>query len=72
MPNEMLTRLRAYVNEHPDSSKDFSVIDRLLSSNFIGNKDSHDSSFNVTIGDCKAFWADVMELERQYCNHIVR
>jgi len=66
MPNEMLTRLKAFVNKHPDSSKDFTVVERLLSSNFIGNKESHDSSFTATLGDCKAFWADVIELENLF------
>lgn len=62
MANEMLTALRGHINKHGDVSIDYSVVNRLLSSNFIGNKNSHYSSFKVSIGDCKAFWADVVEL----------
>lgn len=63
MPNELLTALKGYINNHPDPTKDFTVVDRLMNSVSIANKDSHDSKFCVTIGDCKAFWADVKELE---------
>ena len=44
------------------------IYTRYFTLSFIGNKDSHDSSFNVSIGDCKAFWQDVEELEKLfYC-----
>jgi energy-coupling factor transporter ATP-binding protein EcfA2 len=66
MPNEMLTSLRSHLNKHPNVTIDCVLVDRLISSVFIGNKDSHDGSYTVSIGDCKAFWADVMELEKQY------
>ena len=42
------------------------VIDRLLGSLSIGNKDSHDSSFEPTFGDMKAFWQDVTDFEKLF------
>jgi hypothetical protein len=42
------------------------VIDRLLGSLFIGNKDSHNSSFEPTFGDMKAFWQDVTDFEKLF------
>jgi len=63
MPNELLSELKSYINKHPDPTKDFTVVERLMSSVSIAHMNSHDSKFCVTIGDCKAFWADVKELE---------
>ncbi|MBU0711517.1 AAA family ATPase [bacterium] len=63
MPNELLSELKSYINKHPDPTKNYTVVDRLMISVSIAHKDSHDSKFCVTIGDCKAFWADVRELE---------
>jgi energy-coupling factor transporter ATP-binding protein EcfA2 len=39
------------------------VIDRLLGSTFIGNKDSHDSSYSPSLLDLKAFWRDICDFE---------
>lgn len=66
MANELLTALKSSLNKHIDNSIDISVIDRLLTSNCIGNIDSHDSSFMVTMGDCKVFWNDVMKLSNLF------
>ena len=66
MPNELLTSLKSHLNKHTDVTIDKNLVDRLISSVFIGNKDSHDGTYQVSIGDCKAFWADVIELEKQY------
>jgi len=66
MPNELLSELKSYINKHPDPIKDFTVVDRLMGSVCIAHKDSHDSTFTVTMGDCKAFWADVKELEKLF------
>ncbi|MBC8525499.1 MAG: hypothetical protein ISS28_05580 [Candidatus Cloacimonetes bacterium] len=69
MSYEMLTALKSKIKKHTDCLLDTTVIDRILNSIFIGNKGSHDSSFESSIGDCKAFWADVVELESLfYCN----
>lgn len=66
MPNELLSALKSHINKHPDPTKDFMVVDRLMSSVCITHKDSHDSTFTVSMGDCKAFWADVKELEKLF------
>lgn len=70
MPNELLTSLKSHLNKHTDVTIDKILVDRLISSVFIGNKDSHDGTYKVSIGDCKAFWADVTDLEKQYRNYI--
>jgi len=42
---------------------------RTLLSNFIGNRDSHDNSFVPSMGDFKAFWKDVMDIQKVFlCN----
>lgn len=69
MAYELLTCLISELNKQPSDLKSQSVIKRLLASLFIGTKDSHDSSFKPKIGDFKAFWADVKELENLfYCD----
>ena len=46
------------------------VLTRTLMSNFIGNKDSHDNEYEASLGDCKAFWSDVLEIESKVkCPH---
>jgi hypothetical protein len=46
------------------------LLSRTLLSNFIGNKDSHDSDYEASMGDCKAFWNDVLEIESKFkCGH---
>jgi len=69
MSYELLTRLKGRLNKQPDSKlKDSPIIDRLLGSMFIVNKDSHDSHFSPTVGDHRAFWVDVQALEMlTYC-----
>jgi hypothetical protein len=69
MANELLTSLKSHLNKHTDVTIDKNLVDRLISSVFIGNKDSHDGTYQVSLGDCKAFWADVIELENQYHNN---
>lgn len=41
MQNELLTALKSHLDKHPDQIKDFTVIDRLMSSVRIAHKDSH-------------------------------
>ena len=38
------------------------IIDRLINSMNIGNKDSHDHFSAMAFGDIKAFWQDIKEL----------
>jgi hypothetical protein len=64
MAYELLTELKGNVKNHAvNGLKNDTTIDRLLSSLFIGSKESHDSSFNAAIHDLKGFWRDVEDLE---------
>jgi len=68
MSNELLTALKGHIKKHVKTQINISSIDRLLGTQLIGHKESHDSSFKVSIGDCKAFWSDVVELrDLFYC-----
>ncbi|MBI1326210.1 MAG: AAA family ATPase [Alphaproteobacteria bacterium] len=40
------------------------VLDRLLNSTFIGNKDSHDGTYQPEMSDLKAFWQDICDFEK--------
>lgn len=70
MSYELLSDLKSKINRHgTDELKKKPVIGRLLTSVFIGNKASHDSSFDSKIGDLRAFWEDVRGLESLfYCD----
>ena len=64
MCHELLTELKSKVNKHAAQElKNDPTIGRLLSSTFIGSKSSHNGSFKPKIGDLKAFWQDIRELE---------
>lgn len=67
MAFELLTELKGTISKRKSTElQSEKVIDRLLSSLFIGNKDSHDSSFQTSFGDIKAFWQDVKEFEQLF------
>lgn len=69
MAYELLSEMKSKLNKSASSLKDVPVIARLLKSVFICNKDSHDSAFTGALGDMKALWADIRELECLfYCN----
>lgn len=65
MADELLSCLQSKINKQPDTTKNIitPVISKVKSSKFIGNRGSHDSSFQTTIGDCKAFWDDITHFE---------
>lgn len=64
MAYELLTELKAKINKHAGLPlRGGAIIDRLLASSFITNKDSHDSAFVAEAGDFRAIWKDVRELE---------
>lgn len=76
MPYELLTELKSKINKQSSNTlKESPIIDRLLSSIFIGHKDSHDSSFKPGLSDFKAFWNDIKELEKLFyctvCNRFI-
>lgn len=70
MSHELLSDLKSKISKHgTDELKEEPVVGRLLTSIFIGGKGSHDSSFDLKIGDLIAFWEDVRGLESLfYCN----
>ncbi len=67
MAYELLTELKAKTNKHAGPPiKGAAIIDRLLVTSFITNKDSHDSTFISEGGDFRAVWKDIKDLESLY------
>jgi len=66
MSSELLRELKSKLNKHKCPIKDDPLIDRMISSVFIGNRDSHDSPVNPALDDFKALWKDVTDLERLF------
>lgn len=65
MPDEMLNELKSKINKtSTDLKSKIPVIDRLSSSSLLGNLLSHDNPFNPKMGDLKAFWSDIIEVEK--------
>lgn len=65
MPDELLNELKSKINKNggQDIKAKIPVIERVASSSLLGNLLSHDNPFNPKLGDLKAFWADIKELE---------
>lgn len=65
MPDELLNELKSKINNKggQDLKAKIPFIDRMSNSSLLGNLLSHDNPFNPKIGDLKAFWADIKELE---------
>ena len=61
MAGELLDDLNFRIKK--TTLKENPAIKRLAQSVFIGNKDSHHNLFETSIGDLKAFWADVRGFE---------
>lgn len=70
MPYELLTRIKSEIKEYsPELKSQFPLIDKILVSPILNNL-SHASTFNPKIGDLKAFWSDIIELEKIFiCQH---
>ena len=70
MPDELLNELKSVINRKSSELKaQMTIIDRVANSNVLGNLLSHDNPFAPKMGDLKAFWSDVENLERLfYCN----
>ena len=67
MPYELLTAIKGTLKKRKCTEIiDNEVIDRLLGSTFIGNKDSHDSAYEPDLSDMKAFWQDVCDFEKLF------
>lgn len=65
MPDELLNELKSKINKNggQDIKAKIPIIDRVANSSLLGNLLSHDNPFNPKLGDLKAFWADIKELE---------
>jgi hypothetical protein len=64
MPYELIMGIKSEIKKNSIELKaKFDLIDRIESSSILGNILSHDNPFNPKIGDLKAFWADIIELE---------
>ncbi len=65
MPYELIMGIKSEIKKcSPELKAKFPVIDRIESSSILGNISSHDNPFNPKIGDLKAFWTDILELEK--------
>ena len=69
MPDELLNELKSKINKSSVELKSqISIIDRILNSNILGNLLSHDNPFSPRLGDLKAFWEDLIAMEKLfYC-----
>jgi len=66
MSHELLSELKSKLKDRKCELKDQATFDRLSSSMFLGNRTSHDSSFEGNIDDLKMFYSDVQELEKLF------
>lgn len=66
MPHELITRIKSEIKICSPELKDkFPLIDNILASPILNNL-SHASTFNPKIGDLRAFWKDIKELEGMF------
>lgn len=65
MPDELLNDLKSKINKNggQDLKIKIPIIERVANSSLLGNLLSHDNPFHPKLGDLKAFWADIKELE---------
>lgn len=69
MPDELINELKSRIKSKSNDLKTYyPIIERVANSSILGNLLSHDNPFNPKIGDLKAFWSDIQEMERIfYC-----
>lgn len=69
MPDELINELKSRIKfKSKDLKEHYPTLKRVANSSILGNLLSHDNPFNPKIGDLKAFWSDVKEIERIfYC-----
>ena len=64
MPHELIIRIKSEIKIcSPELKNQFPLIDKILASPIL-NSLSHASTFNPKAGDLRAFWADIIELEK--------
>lgn len=70
MADELLNELKSRIKDKggQDLKANIPIIERVANSSILGNLLSHDNPFDAKIGDLKAFWEDIKELESVfYC-----
>jgi len=72
MPDELISELKSRIrSKSNDLQAHYPTINRVANSSILGNLLSHDNPFNPKIGDLKAFWADIQEMEKIfYCQEV--
>lgn len=66
MADELLNELKSKISKSNELKAQIPIIDRIISSNILGNLLSHDNPFTPKVGDLKAFWADFIEMEKLF------
>ena len=67
MADELINELKSRIcSKSPDLKAKLPVIEKVGNSLLLGNLLSHDNPFNPKIGDLKAFWNDIIELEKLF------
>ena len=67
MADELINELKSRIcSKSPDLKAKLLVIEKVGNSLLLGNLLSHDNPFNPKIGDLKAFWNDIIELEKLF------
>ncbi len=65
MPDELLNELKSKIKDKSAELNTCSpTIDRVANSSLLGNLLSHDNPLNPKTGDLRAFWIDIIELEK--------
>ncbi|MFZ1319999.1 MAG: hypothetical protein WAT71_00435 [Ignavibacteria bacterium] len=70
MPDELLNELKSKIKKSSSELYNhINLLERVLNSNIMGNLLSHDNPFSPKLGDLKAFWIEVNDLEKLfYCS----
>jgi len=67
MADELINELKSRISaKSTDLKAKLPVIEKVGNSLLLGNLLSHDNPFNPKIGDLKAFWNDIIELEKLF------
>lgn len=70
MPDELINELKSRIKAKKSQGliDQYPTIERVANSSILGNLLSHHNPFNPKLGDLKAFWTDIIEMERIfYC-----
>lgn len=70
MPDELINELKSRIKAKKSNGliDQYPIIERVANSSILGNLLSHDNPLNPKLGDLKAFWTDIIEMEKIfYC-----